>query len=146
MRFFVLAFMIVLLPLRAIAGDVMAVYMASSAIAIETGASRPLGTDARASFDHQIQAVETSKAVPDCHGQQMSVHAESRVADAANRAVNPGNDHCSTCAACQACHTLALSPDSPSDMVLFASPQLRQTSSAMFTSADAALGQKPPIA
>ena len=125
MRHLVLALMIVLLPLRGWAGDVMAVEMASTAIAASASAA---GT-------HEI----TAQAMPDCHDQAAS-HSE------ADKAVN--SDHCGTCQACQACqacHTVAVSPSPLEVAVSFASPQLHTTHAAAFTSAAAALGQKPPI-
>jgi hypothetical protein len=142
MRLIVLALMIVLLPLRALAGDVMATHMASSVAAMETGAARAHETGASGSFGHQKQPFETPAAMADCHEQTESHH---NAADKTNSLSSQTSDHCNTCAACQACHTVALSPNAPGDMALFASPQLRHTSIAAFTSADAALGQKPPI-
>ena len=136
MRYFVLALMIFLLPLRGWAGDVMATQMAGSAIAIEKVAARAHETGAKASFHHQKQAVNISPAVPDCHEQVVS-HSDT--------ADTPTNDHCSTCAACQSCHTVALSPTSPGLATSFNRPQVRQVIASRFTSADAALGQKPPI-
>ena len=136
MRYFVLALMIFLLPLRGWAGDVMATQMASSALAIEKVAARAHETGAKASFHHQKQAVNISPAVPDCHEQVVS-HSDTTD--------TPTNDHCSTCSACQSCHTVALSPTSSGLATSFNRPQVRQVIAARFTSADAALGQKPPI-
>lgn len=139
MRHLVLVLMIVLLPLRAWAGDVMAIDMAGMSIAIEKGASRTHEMAATASFDHQKQALEafeTVQSMPDCH-QQAAGYSE--VAKTAS------NDHCGTCQACQACHTVALSPSSLDTVISFGSPQLRPTRAAAFTSAAEALGQKPPI-
>lgn len=142
MRCLIIVLMIALLPLRALAGDVMATQMAGSAAAIESRAARAHDMGARSIFDHQKQLVETPLAVFDCHEQAASHHDAS---DIAPRVSTEVNDHCNTCAACQACHTVALSPTAPAGIALFASPQLRQTSSAVFTSADAVLVQKPPI-
>ena len=136
MRYFVLALMIFLLPLRGWAGDVMATQMAGSAIAIEKVAARAHETGAKASFHHQKQVVNISPAVPDCHEQVVS-HSDT--------ADTPTNDHCSTCAACQSCHTVALSPTSPGLTTSFNQPRVGQARATRFTSADAALGQKPPI-
>ena len=136
MRYFVLALMIFLLPLRGWAGDVMATQMAGSAIAIEKGSTSTHEMGAKAFFDHQKHSVSISPAVPDCHEQQVS---HSDTADTLT------NDHCITCAACQSCHTVALSPTSPRLATLFNRPHVRQVIAARFTSADAALGQKPPI-
>ena len=137
MRYFVFALMIFLLPLRGWAGDVMATQMASSALAIEKVAFRTHETGSKVSFHHQNQAANISPVVPDCHEQVVS-HS-----DTANA---PTNDHCNTCAACQSCHTVALSPTSPGLATSFNRPQVREVIAARFTSADAALGQKPPIA
>jgi hypothetical protein len=136
MRLIVLALMIVLLPLRGWAGDTMATQMASAAVAIETGAARTKKIAATASFDHKNQAFQTTQAMPDCH-EQVASHQET------DQTAN--SDHCGTCQACQACHTVALSPSPLQISVSFTSPSLRPTNAAAFTSAAAALGQKPPI-
>ena len=145
MRFFVLLLMVVLLPLRSLAGDVLATQMAHSVFAIEKVAAGAHNTGVKATFDHANAGIDTAQAVPDCHGQQVGSHGSDHGAGTASHSATSGSEHCSTCAACQACHTLALSPMEAGGIALFASPQARQTSSAAFTSADAALGQKPPI-
>ena len=136
MRRLVLALMIVLLPLRGWAGDVMAVEMASMAIATKSEAVRAPEIGVTAAFDQQNRALGTTQTLPDCHV-QLAGHPE--LSKSAN------NDHCGTCQACQACHTVALSPSSLDVTVSFASPQLRPARAAAFTSASAVLGQKPPI-
>jgi len=133
--------MIALLPLRGWAGDVMATQMAASAVsieavAIEAGASDAHETGGKASFIHQKQMFESSNVTSDCHA-QLGSHPDT--ANATN------SEHCTTCPACQVCHTVALSPPSLDVTISFASPQLGQSSASIFTSADAALGQKPPI-
>lgn len=143
MRHLVLALMIVLLPLRGWTGDAMAIQMASitiTASAIESGAARAHEMGPAASFDHQNQAFEATPAMPDCHEQAA---AQSKTITTASSATD--NDHCGTCQACQSCNTLALSPSPIEAMASFASPQLRPTRAAAFTSAASALGQKPPI-
>ena len=142
MRHLVLALMIALLPLRGWAGDVMATQMAASAVsieavAIEAGASDAHEIGGKASFIHQKQMFESSNVTSDCHA-QLGSHPDT--ANATN------SEHCTTCPACQVCHTVALSPPSLDVTISFASPQLGQSSASIFTSADAALGQKPPIA
>lgn len=137
MRYFVLALMIFLLPLRGWAGDVMAIQMAGSAGAIEKSATRTHKAGVKASFDDQKQVANILPAVPDCH---------DLLASHSGTTDTPINDHCSTCAACQSCHTVALSPTSPGPVTSFSQPQVRQANAARFTSADAALDQKPPIA
>ena len=144
MRHLVLALMIVLLPLRGWAGDAMATQMASNAIAMESGAARAHEMVAGATFYSQKEHVEASHAVPhavpDCHelpAAQPTGQGEAETVAA--------SDHCGTCQACQACHTVALSPAALAVTASLTSPQLRPTRTAAFTSAAAALGQKPPI-
>ena len=142
MRHLILALLIALLPLRGWAGDVMATQMAASvvsieAVAIETKAVNAHEMGGKASFIHQKQMFESSNVTSDCH-EQLSSHQDT------SNATN--SEHCATCPACQVCHTVALSPPSLDVTISFASPQLGQTSASIFTSADAALGQKPPIA
>jgi hypothetical protein len=139
MRHLVLALMILLLPLRGWAGDAMATQMASAAVAIESGAARTHEIEATATFDHQHPGFESAQAIPDCHG-QMASHSDAHD--------NAANDHagtCQACQACQACHTFALSPSPVVVTNVFASPPLPPTPGAAFTSAAAALTQKPPI-
>lgn len=144
-RCLAVAVMVVLLPLRSWAGDVMATQMAGSAkvtvIAIEIGAASAHKTRPATSFHHQKQALGIVRAVPDCHQHPTSQQADLGDSDKANVAA----EHCSTCIACQVCHTVALMFALPGVTIPFAPPQLRQSSSAIFTSAVAALGQKPPI-
>ena len=146
MRHLVLVLMIALLPLRGWAGDVMATQMAVSAasieaisieaVAIETGSPDARETGGKASFIHHKQMVELSDVATVCHEHPGS---QPDTANASNSV------HCTTCPACQVCHTVALSPSSLDVTISFASPQLGQSSASIFTSADAALGQKPPI-
>ena len=140
MRHLVLALMIVLLPLRGWAGDAMATQMASAAIATETGAARAHEMAPAAALDHQNVLVEASKAVPDCHE-----HFADALAGQDPLETAATSDHCGTCQACQACHTVALSPSAFAVTASFTPPQLRPMRTAAFTSAAAALGQKPPI-
>ena len=123
MRFLVLALMIVLLPLRGWAGDAMATQMAThmaiTAVSSEIAADRT----------HEMSAT-------DCAGHSASKQADSSVSKSANG---------ETCQSCQACHTVALSSSTAIDSVLFQAPSLPLVTAAQFTSADTALGQKPPI-
>ena len=143
-RCFLIAFMVVLLPLRSWAGDAMATKMASSAvsIAIETGAASAHNANATTLFDAKKQVLDSARAASDCHEQGLIQQTAQGNVDKAGASAG----HCGTCVACQVCHTVALLSVLPGVAIAFTSPQLRQTSSAMFTSADAALGQKPPIA
>lgn len=120
MRHLVLALMILLLPLRGWVGDVMATHMASEAVTIEAGAVRT----------HEMSAPT------DCAGHSASKQADSSV---------PTNASSETCQACQACHTVALSCNTAIDSALLEAPSPPLVIAAQFTSADTALGQKPPI-
>lgn len=134
MRCLVIALMIVLLPLRAWAGDVMATQMATVAVTTEPRTAHAQDMGNTAIFDHQKQLT------PDCHealpGQPDNGKTTSHEAD---------SNHCGTCLVCQACHTVALLPALLEVPTVLTSPQqcLART---VFTSAAAALGQKPPIA
>ena len=123
-RHLVIALMIVLLPLRSWAGDAMATQMAThvtnSAVIIETGAAR----------------ARDMGAASDCAGHQAGKQADSSDSKSAKG---------ETCQACQACHTLALSSSTATDSVLFEAPSPPLVTATQFTSADTALGQKPPI-
>ena len=120
MRFLIVALMIFLLPLRGWTGDAMATHMASQAVSSPT-AEGP---------------VHKAGAAADCAGHEASDPSDSTVLKNASG---------ETCQACQACHTVALSGNSTLDSVLFAAPIPPLLMAAQFTSADAALGQKPPI-
>ena len=136
MRYLVILLMVVLLPLRGWAGDSMATQMAGSQIAIESGASHA----------HETRAAVTSnrenKVNPDCHDAMYGQSATQETSSPAPNGDHSGN--CQTCQACQACHTVALLPALLVVAGNVSSPQVRLTGTA-FTSAAAALGQKPPI-
>ena len=125
MRYFVFVLMIILLPLRGWAGDVMATHMAISTIAIEKGAVKAPAAE-----------VATPSAAPDCH---------QELANQSSTADTPSADPCSTCAACQACHTVALLLPRPNVAIGCAAPHMQSVTAAIFSSADVALGHKPPI-
>jgi len=120
MRYLVVALMIFLLQLRGWTGDAMATHLVTTAVSSETGSART----------HQ------KSALTDCAGHQDSGQADSSVSKTASG---------ETCQACQACHTVALPSTATIDSVLFVAPSPPLVRAAEFTSADAALGQKPPI-
>ena len=149
MRSVFLILMIALLPLRAWTGDAMATQMATelavhsahAPVAIENRATHILETGAIRSFEPAKNVVNLAATTHSCQDQMAAQH------DAGDSKISSGSsDHCGTCIACQVCHTVALSPALLTANIQFASPPLRQISAAAFTSADAALGQKPPIA
>lgn len=153
MRFFVLALMIALLPLRGWAGEVMATEMASSQmgpvhkqaeVAINLVATNTRHHWDKATFegqktlfDSQNQIFETkdvqAAAVHDCEG-----HAKTDEVASAGA-------HCDSCPACQACHTVALSAPAVDLNLTFSSRTQPRPAAAHFASATAALSQKPPI-
>lgn len=124
MRHLFIALMIVLLPLRGWAGDAMATQMATHvtnpAVSIEAGAART----------HDIGAAT------DCAGHQVSKQADSPDSNSVNG---------ETCQACQACHTVALASCTATVGTLLIAPSTQLVTATQFTSADTALGQKPPI-
>ena len=120
MHYLIVALMIFLLPLRGWTGDAMATHMAVTAVSSESGANH----------------IHEKSALTDCAGHQGGGQADSSVSNSA---------HGETCQACQACHTVALSSSTAVDNVLFVPPSPPLVTVAQFTSADTALGQKPPI-
>ena len=120
MRYFVVALMIFLLPLRGWTGDAMETHMAVTAVSSESGANH----------------IHEKSALTDCAGHQGGGQADSSESKTANG---------ETCQACQACHTVALSSSIAVDSVLFVPPSPPLVTAAQFTSASTALGQKPPI-
>ena len=143
--------MIALLPLRSWAGDSITVQLAAqvtaqvaiSSIAIKSGAAGANNTSALATFDHH------KAGDADCH---QALAAQGGGTDLAHQAHGSDGDSDSdsdstghTCQACQACHMTALLPA----MLLVpaaANPSQLCSIRTVFTSAIAALGQKPPIA
>jgi hypothetical protein len=141
MRHLLLVLMIALLPVRGWIGDAMATGMAAGHLqhqqaATEFIAVHPHESVASDHFDHVMPAPEAmhAQAAPDCAGHQVS-HGNEQAADA----------HCDSCAACQACHTVALSPAAAGLNPVFQALTLPRPAPDQFASADAALGQKPPI-
>ncbi len=133
MRFLVLALMIVLLPLRGWAGEVMATEMASSQIshqheqlddAIELVAGHAHKQSVSATFEGQKTAFEVQKPPFEAKGtQSASMHDCEGHAKADEAA--PADGHCDSCSACQACHTVALSTAAVSLSLTFSPRALR---------------------
>jgi hypothetical protein len=135
MRFLLIALMIALLPLRGWMGDVMATEMAASQgqasqIAARTMASHAHSAGESDHLHHGMTAPEAMQSTPDCldHSADTTSHA-----------------NCGSCPACQACHTVALSSAAQTLRPVFHPFTLPASAAAQFTSAEAALGQKPPI-
>ena len=143
MRYLVFLVMIILLPLRGWAGDSMATQMAMpkaitlsvSQVAIESGAAKAHKNSATNTFEHHKQNK------PDCHENTAGPSAVEVTASHGADSNHGGNFQGN----CQACHTAALLPALLEISANSSSPQMRATHPT-FTSAAAALGQKPPIA
>lgn len=136
-----LVLMIVLLPLRGGMGDVMASEMAALALA---GSMQP-AAQAAAQEDHAhapgtaphahagAERAATVSAMPDCADHAGSGHSPS------------DNAHCMTCVVCQACNTVGLAFPVAISAVFHATPAKPSYLVSSFTSAERALGLKPPI-
>lgn len=150
--------MIALLPLRGWVGDAMATQMAvhslhqagiksasshqsaqspaTESIAASAGISWANGT-----FHHQTAAAPAAMPA-DCPEHASPVGSDGEGIDRASADSGSG---CPDCAFCQACHTVALTSAAP-DLSLGVHPDaLPPPAAAQFASAEAALGQKPPI-
>ena len=132
MRFFVLALMMVLLPLRGWTGDAMATDMASH-MTVNIAAQ-------------QLHQTVTAPQKADAHHEHLSHEGRS---DHAAHDGGQGDGHsagqCESCSVCQTCHNVAL---------LVISDELKPRLNTLWTptvmagpfaSADSALDQKPPI-
>jgi len=147
MRFLLLALMIALLPLRGWMGDVMATDMAASQgqarqIAAKTTAPHAHNAGKTGHVHHEMTAPEAMQA--DAQPDTPSASASSPdCLDHASDASAHGQ--CGSCPTCQACHTVALSPAALTPRPVFHPFALPVSAAAQFASAEAALGQKPPI-
>lgn len=142
--------MIALLPLRGFAGDLMATEMAivmvgqmqtHRADAIENIASHADHSGASGHFNshHETATVQPAAMTANaCAGHVATEQCHS--------SDSHGDTH-GSCQACQACHTVALSLALALNSVqpVFSSSALPDLVAATFVSAEAALGQKPPI-
>lgn len=145
MRLFVLIVMIALLPMRGWAGEAMATQMAS-ANATKSGAGGAHKTYDSAAFGLNSEHSAHVRVAADC-----ADHLVSQVAFASGAESSEGEGSQSessqgeVCNTCQACHTVALSGQVSIDSFVFDTPLPPLGTAIQFTSADAALGQKPPI-
>jgi hypothetical protein len=133
--------MITLLLLRGWTGDAMATEMAASPLQHSHFATKKIvnhayGISAEAHFHAQpaaSQEVDGTQASHDCAGHHTM--DTGLVADG----------HCDACAACQSCHSVALAPAGVKANPVYRSLRRPHAAAAQFASAEAALGQKPPI-
>ena len=157
MRSFVLVLMLVLLPLRGWMGDAMATQMATGTAtgtilgAINTVASPAHEQRANGSFEHkEVGAGPVAQAMTDC-AEHMSkaLAANQATSDSFNSSnssdATDQNGHADHCQTCQACHSVAMSSSALVVSSSFSAPSQPQALSTPFTSAIAALSQKPPI-
>lgn len=137
MRHLFLIIMIVLLPLRGWISDAMATGIVTAQVQQQTASKMvaPHVHEAgmQAHQDTEVVVAAASQTAADCSG-----HA-SGVDDHAD------NTHCNSCSVCQACHTVVLSPEAADVIIAFNPRTLPRAVVAQFVSAEAALGQKPPI-
>ena len=136
MHYLVVAFMIFLLPLRGWAGDVMAMQMATQMATHDTTAPASAPATAPAGSNAEPAFVYVKSLPADCANHPGGEHASSSV---------PSNGDGETCQACQACHTVALSSSTVLKGAVIVASVPPLVTAAQFTSADTALGQKPPI-
>lgn len=141
MRLLILAFMIVLLPLRGWMGDAMATEMVLAQLqptqyAPKTIASNNDGTNTGAHFHHESGANVTAQEAPFSH---------DCAEPASDDASQTKNAYCESCSACQVCHMLVLTPVTADLNALFSAGTRQHAASTPFASAEAVLDQKPPI-
>ena len=158
MRIFLFALMIALLPLRGFAGDVMATEMAiqmavQAAVQATTERSQP-----ESGLIYHADAIKNVAVHADNSGASghFDSHHDSAAAQEAVVTANACAGHVAaeqchssdthgSCQACQACHTVALSLAFNQVQPVIASSTQPRLAAAQFASAEAALGQKPPI-
>ncbi len=130
MRHLILVLMIALLPLRTWAGDLMAIDMASGALAASASAS-----DHAAAAGDAAAAHHQMTTASECEG-----HAGTSPTESAAQA------HCKTCVTCQICHSVVILTQAPVVMPPVLAPPASAIGAPRFASAERALSQKPPIA
>ena len=133
MRRFFFVLLIALLLLRGWMGEAMATGMAASWLQPAQSATKTIATHAH---DHLAQA----------HFEHETASARALHGDCADHPADKASGaHCGTHAACQACQTVAPTPAIAYLAPVFTATLLPRAAAARFASADAALGQKPPI-
>lgn len=130
-RMFLVILLIALTPLRSWAGDAMAVRMAGSGPVELAMQAAPEHDDCPG--HHDTAASASAQTLPD-------PGATAKADD-----LDTAQDHCGTCASCQACCTVALVAVPPVALASVPHYSLPPAGVTAFTSAEVALGQKPPI-
>ena len=145
MRFLLLVLLTTLLLLRGWVGDAMATEMAVGQLRFHAITSKIIAAhphEAGAS-EHSHHEVGASEAFMSAHATQAAHHcAEPSSSDPASKAASAD---CGSCAFCQACNTVALSHATPELRTGLTQCSLPHSAAIQFASAEAALGQKPPI-
>lgn len=144
MRFFVVILMLVLLPLRGWMGDAMATGMAAGAVHTVSASAQEQTSDGH--FEHlEVDTRPVARAMTDCAGHTAAPMSEAFPAGQVSSDPTDQNGHGDHCQTCQACHSVAMSSSALPKSSSFSAPSQPQALSAPFTSAFAALSQKPPI-
>ena len=133
MRILLFTFLLLTLPLRGWAGDVMAIRMA-------THQGMPAQQAAVAAIATPAALASGTVEHADCMGHTQAATVQDAVADAA-----PGAGHCNTCSHCQLCFTVAVLWPDMGAVVMLLPPQPAAFQAPTFISADTARGFKPPI-
>ena len=144
MRFLFFALMIALLPLRGWMGDAMATEMAVMQIGHAQAAERrvtshhgsTVSAESTQAAHHEMPAAQTGH-----DGGEAPAAAVSDFGDAGDCR----DGHGVSCHSCGVCHTLALSRAFEASSPAASAVSLSSSRTAPFASAEAALGQKPPI-
>lgn len=140
MRHLFLILLIALLPLRGWVSDAMATTMViqqvqkQHSIATKTIANNADKIDSKAHFNTEIAVKQAPQTSADCASHVVGTEQ-----------LHAADTHCESCSACQACHTVALSPAAVNATAVLNLGTVPPVFIAQFASAEAALGQKPPI-
>ncbi len=150
MHLFVLALMMVLLPLRGWTGDAMAVSMAAQQMHQTSGAPQ-IAEEHRGHQGHDNHEglsghatheapTEVTASKADCLS-----HVDCDQMHDAGHSADHGAGSCESCSACQACHNVALMAASDGLTPRLSAVWTPTPVADPFASADAAHDQKPPI-
>ena len=144
MRPLFFALMIALLPLRGWLGDAMATEMAVMQIGHAQAAERRV-----AGYQGSTASAESTQAahheMPVAQAGHDCGEAAAAAVSGAGDAGDSGDGHGVSCQSCGVCHTLALSRAFEASSPAASAVSLSSSRTAPFASAEAALGQKPPI-
>jgi hypothetical protein len=150
MRFFVLALMMVLLPLRGWTGDAMATEMALNSAVQQMHLTAAASEKADVHQGHQGH--QSHEGHGDHAAHEATLHLSANTPDCLSHAdcyqthgAGHNAGHCESCSACQACHNVALLVDSDELKPRLNTLWTPTGAADPFVSADAAPDQKPPI-